>query len=348
MQKAVHNMIDKLRCTAYGILLTLALSVVNRGVFGQALVSAEDTTAAVQDTPKAGGEESAVGSGMAAIAGRPRQQALSDLTIGNFFAAGWDEDFAMRKRETGTLDLPLLRVQSNEMLRLFRTNYYYQNDLNSATKKVLADVDGFIDVALDRRIMVEVNGVYQWSYPTSGLATSGGAPGFLTRIQLVDTESSSLCANFKVVAPNPALGTYDSTVSYGLAGFQDLAYWLNLDRVGLYYSLSFDSLAGPAAAGAQRNDVQWDISVGKSFTAADAPVFRKFTVFEENFVQTVLDGPTTGRTFFTMTPGFRFDFGTSENSKKGTDSVLIFGTDIPVSGYQPWALTWRCSLIKCF
>lgn len=245
-------MIDKLRCTAYGILLTLALSVVNRGVFGQALVSAEDTTAAVQDTPKAGGEESAVGSGMAAIAGRPRQQALSDLTIGNFFAAGWDEDFAMRKRETGTLDLPLLRVQSNEMLRLFRTNYYYQNDLNSATKKVLADVDGFIDVALDRRIMVEVNGVYQWSYPTSGLATSGGAPGFLTRIQLVDTESSSLCANFKVVT-NPALGTYDSTVSYGLAGFQDLAYWLNLDRVGLYYSLSFDSLAGPAAAGtAQR------------------------------------------------------------------------------------------------
>ena len=64
------------------------------------------------------------------------------------------------------------------------------------------------------------------------------------RVQLIDTESSSYSFNFKAVAPNQGLVASQTTFSYGLAGFEDLAYWLGFDRVGLYYSFLFDSLNG--------------------------------------------------------------------------------------------------------
>ena len=45
----------------------------------------------------------------------PHTEALSDLTLLNFFSAGWSEDWAKRHRATGTPDFALLR--SNELPR---------------------------------------------------------------------------------------------------------------------------------------------------------------------------------------------------------------------------------------
>ena len=241
-----------------------------------------------------------------------------------------------------------MRVQTNELLRLFRTNFYDQVNVDSATRKDLVDTDAFIDYAFNRRFMVELDGAYQWADMRAGHEVGGGFPYILTRFKLLDTEASECSFLFKVTAPNPALTVNDTTFTYGLSGFEDLAYWFNLDRVGLYYSFVVDNLEGPAAVGAERNDVQYDISVAKTITCPDNPLFGNLTLFEENFAQTVLDGPTPGRTYLTVTPGLRFNFGPCDCWKMGKFNVLILGVDLPVSSYQPWSSTWRLSYIKCF
>ena len=173
-------------------------------------------------------------------------------------------------------------------------------------------------------------------------------PGILARFELVDTEPSSCCFNFKVSAPNTPLATTQTTLNYALTGFEDLSYWFQLDRVGLYYTFAIDSYAGPAAKGTKQCDMQYDISLAKTFTAPDAPVFRNLTLFVENFAQTDLDGSETGRTLLTVTPGLRFNFGTCKAAKLGLTNAIIMGTDIPVSEYHPWDATYRFTYIKCF
>jgi hypothetical protein len=290
-----------------------------------------------------------VDTGLAAYGKGAGQGPLGDLTLGNFFSAGWDDDFAMRNRATGTPDLPLLRTQTNNLQRLFRNNFYDQSLLNSKTRKDLVDYDGFIDWSFNRRLMLEFDGAYQWVDPRTGSpAASGGAPGILARIELVDTEPSSLCFNFKASAPNTPLGTTQSMLNYGFAGFEDLSYWFQLDRVGFYYTFTIDSYAGPAAKGTKQSDMQYDISLAKTITAPDAPVFRNLTLFVENFAQTDLGGSETGRTLLTVTPGFRFNFGTCKEMKMGSSNAVIMGTDIPVSEYHPWDATYRFTYIKCF
>src|SRR5262245_24822196 len=46
-----------------------------------------------------------------------------DLTLGNFFTVGWNEDFTRRSSEGRAPDLALLRVQTNFMEREFRLNF---------------------------------------------------------------------------------------------------------------------------------------------------------------------------------------------------------------------------------
>ncbi len=267
--------------------LTIFLGVVSRGAWGQSSISAGDANRPVQEQPSFTSEGPGGGTIQAEYRITPRPEPLSDLTLDNFFSAGWNDDFAMRSRATGTPDLTLLRVQTNYLLRDFRGNFYEQTNLASATKRNLTDFDGLIDWSFNRRVMLQVNDTYQWIDPRTGSPTaSGGAPGLLARVQLVDTESSSCCFNFKAVAPNAPLGTTQSTLSYGLAGFEDLAYWFQWDRVGLYYSVTFDSYAGPAEAGGKLSDVQYCVALAKTVTDPDTPIFGKLSLFVENFAQT--------------------------------------------------------------
>ena len=160
------------------------------------------------------------------------------------------------------------------------------------------------------------------------------------RIQLVDTEAASYSFNFRVVAPNGGIGEHQTTLSYGVAGYDDLAYWLSLNRVGLYYSVLFDSLAGPSKPGAREADAAYDISIAKTVTGPDTPLIGNLTVYLENFAQTDLDGDHAGRTLVSITPGIRFNLG--------RDNWLLSGVDIPVSGPNPWDAIYRCSYIKNF
>jgi hypothetical protein len=273
---------------------------------------------------------------------------LSDLTLSNFFSAGWNDEFSKRVRETGTPDYALLRVQTNFMEREVRVNYSYQQTINSKTKEYLSNLDAFVAYAFNRRFMIEVLGNYQWLGERKGPDIDGGDPQIIGRVQLIDTEPSSYSFNFKILAPDRGIGEKQTTFSYGLAGFNDLAYWLNLNKTGLYYSFSFDSLAGPGATGAKRNDVNYDISLARTLLPQDTPILGGFTVFLETFAQTDLDGSNSGHTVVTLTPGVRFNLGKSDRVQFGKDNWLLFGADIPVSGPRPNDVIWRLSYIKNF
>jgi hypothetical protein len=276
------------------------------------------------------------------------QSAPADLTLANFFSAGWNDEWLKRSRASGTPDMALMRVQTNFLEREFRANYFFENNVRSTKTENIDSTDMLIAWSFNRRLMLEVLETYQWLDARQGPDRSGGVPTLVGRIQLVDTESSSYSFNFRAAAPNKGIGEDQTTISYGLAGFEDLAYWLGLDRVGLYYSVSFDSFAGPGEPGARRGRVGYDITFAKSIAAPETPLFRSLTFFVENFAQTDLDGTHAGRTLVTITPGVRLNLGTSSHLKMGKDNCLLFGVDLPLSDPKPWDAIYRFSYIKNF
>lgn len=278
----------------------------------------------------------------------PVSSEFPGLTLANLFSAGWNEEWARRERTTGTPDLPLLRVQTNFLERDLRVNFQNESNIRGTKRENVSALDGYMAWSFNRRLMIELFGVYEWVDARTGQDLHGGTPALGGRLQLVDTESSSYSFNVKVTPPDRGIGEHRSAFTYGLAGFEDLAYWFQLDRVGLYYSLVFDSYAGRRPIGARQNDVVYDVTLAKTLTGLDAPIFSQFTIFLENCAQTNLDGSNAGHTVFTITPGFTFNLGGCRCVRLGRDNWLMFGIDIPVSGPKPWDAVYRASYVMNF
>jgi hypothetical protein len=295
-----------------------------------------NTQSVLSDAACAGGE------GHASSSDTPQ-----DLTLRNFFSAGWDEEFTRRESEGRAPDLALLRVQTNFMERELRVNYFFQNNIHIANRENLNNLDAFLAYAFNRRFMLEVFGNYQWLDTRKGPDEDGATARLVGRVQLISTEDSSYSFNFQTIAPDRGIGEKQTTFSYGLAGFEDLTR-VGLYRVGLYGSFLFDTLAGPHAKGAALDDVQYDITLAKTLTDPKTPFIGNFTLFVENFAQTILDGEHAGRTNFTITPGVRFNLGKLPGIVLGLDNWLMAGVDIPLAGPKPWDATYRFTYIKNF
>jgi hypothetical protein len=271
-----------------------------------------------------------------------------DLTLWNFFAAGWDEEFTRRESEGRAPDLALLRVQTNFMEREVRVNYFHQHNINNARRENLDSLDAFIAYAFNRRFMVEVLANHSCVDARDKIPDFDGTQARLVgRVQLISTADSSYTFNFQAISPNRGLGDKQTTFSYGFAGFEDLTRF-GLYRVGFYSSILFDSLAGTHAVGAKENDVQYVLTLAKTLTDPKTPFIGNFTLFLENFFQTDLDGAHSGTTLVSLTPGVRFNLGKIPGVKFGIDNWLMFGVDIPVSGPRPWDATFRFTYIKNF
>jgi hypothetical protein len=272
-----------------------------------------------------------------------------NLTLGNFFSAGWNEEFTRRSSENRAPDLALLRVQTNFMEREFRINYVFVNNFRNKTQSNGNSEDAFIAYAFNRRFMLEVLENYQWFDGRGSTPDASGPTARLVgRVQLISTPESSYAFNFQWITPDPGLGIHQTNFSYGAAGFEDLTQRLGLYRVGLYYSALFESLEGPHALGAKQNDVQYDITIAKTLTPPDTPLIGNFTVFAETFAQTDLDGNHEGRTLLSLTPGVRFNLGKLKGPVFGLDNWLMGGVDIPLAGPHPWDATYRLTYIKNF
>jgi hypothetical protein len=271
------------------------------------------------------------------------------LTLCNFCTAGWNEDFTRRSSEDRAPDLALLRVQTNFMEREVRVNYFYESNIRNTKQSAIDSADAFIAYAFNRRFMFEVLANEQWVDGRGKTAdNSGPAARLVGRMQLISTEDSSYSFNFQTITPDPGLGQHLTTISYGLAGFEDLTKRLGLYRVGLYYSVLFDSFDGPHAVGAKLDDVQYDITIAKTLTPPDMPLIGNFTIFAETFAQTDLDGTHSGTTLVTVTPGVRFNLGKIMGARFGIDNWIMGGVDIPVTGPKPYDAIYRLTYITNF
>lgn len=268
----------------------------------------------------------------------------SELTLLNFFAEGWDQDWVKRSRRGRTPDMALLRVTTNFLERELRLDYAYTRQVRNSTKVDHTQfLNGLIAYGLNRRLMIEVISNYLWNEPPSGSTATkanGAGAAALARFQLADTVDQCYGFQVRVSAPNRGIGQTATTLSPSLAGFQDLQSLLGLDRVGLYESVTYDSLTGPHASGARTQVLSYDVSLAKTWTAPDQYPAGNFTSFLELFATTDLSGNTKYHTGVTLTPGVRLWFA-RENS-------LTLGVDFPISQPHPFGEVLRITYILNF
>jgi len=270
----------------------------------------------------------------------PTQSAsLSDLTLSNFFTDGWTDAYAKRPNPGGAPDMALLRVQTNFLEREFRTDFYTQQNLNSTKNRTINFLDALVAYGLDRRFMLSVTSNYEWiNSHTAGGDTDASSVSLAGRLQLIDIPGSSYALNLKVTSPAKDIGNDLTTVTYSLAGWEDLTPY-GLNRVGLYFDVAGDNFVGPHIIGAKTTDGAYDVSVAKTWTEPDAAL-QNFTTFAELFGTTDLSGATSGKTVLTLTPGLRTGIGHNQ--------VLMVGVDLPVSNPRPYNYALRLTYIINF
>ena len=291
------------------------------------------------DSIDAGGLEAAAAPALLAPEKHATTQHLSDLSIGNFFTEGWNQDW--EKWRHYTPDMALLRVTTNFLERELRADYAKTEVAHSATTDSTDFLNMLIAYAPNRRIMLEVIGNYQWNDRINGTEISGSGAAFLARFQLVENADQSYSFQARVSAPNKGIGGTQTSLQFGLAGWQDVHAWVPaLGKFGLYYSFTYENLLGNHAAAATRNDISYDVSFAETWTAPSTKFFGNFTTFLEFFGQTFLDGASSGKTNVTVTPGFRFWF-VPENS-------ISFGVDFPVSSQPAIHNVYRATYILNF
>jgi hypothetical protein len=260
-----------------------------------------------------------------------------DLGLYNFFD-GWNSEWRVRKRRTP--DMAILKATTNFLEREFRLDFVL-TDVRTGKTEAQYLVNGLIAYGVSRRLMLEVISNYQWNTQATGAPQHGGGGGALARVQLVENDTQSYAFQAKLAFPNRGIGQTQTSMAYSLTGWQDLQALIPfLDRVGLYFSVTWENLLGSHATGARENDLSYDVSLAKTWTAVDAPVFGKFTTFLEFYGTTDLDGAHAGWTVFTITPGIRFWFLPVHS--------LMAGVDIPVSANPTFALVYRVTYIMNF
>ncbi len=262
---------------------------------------------------------------------------LSDLTLSNFWSEGWSESWSKRHRE-GTPDMSLLRVQTNFLVQLFRVDSFLETGVESAKVSEIRYVNGIVEYAFNRRFMMALFSNYEDHKSRVGPDEDGVGGGMFGRFQLYDLEHDSLALTLKAVLPDRDLGEHQTTLSYTLSGWHDLND-LGLRKMGLYYHLQHEILAGPRAAGAKMNDLTYALSVAKTWTDP-GPVIGNFTTFVEGFAKTDIDGHHSGKTVVSLTPGMRVNLWQTQ--------ILMVGVDIPLTGPKPYDGIFRLTYIANF
>ena len=273
----------------------------------------------------------------------PPHAQLSNLTLGNFFTEGWDQEWAKRSNPEGAPDMSLLHVQTNFLEREFRTDYSNQQNTGSNKTRHINLLNGLIAYGVDRRVMVEVVSNYQWNSARTGVDSSGTGGALVGRVQLVDIPGASYAYNFRVSEPDEGVGVKQTTISNSLAGWHDLTP-LGLKRVGFYYSIQENTYLGFAKPGSKSNDLGYAAAVTKTWTDPNVPVVGNFTTFLEAYGGSDLDGPAHSKTL-NVTPGIHTKLG---EDSLGHEHVLMAGVDLPVVHPYPFNVTYRVTYIFDF
>ncbi len=260
---------------------------------------------------------------------------LPNLTLANLFTDGWDQTWIKRQVPGGAPDMALLRVQTNFLAQDVRADFLTQQDLNSTKNRTVDLFDVQAARSFNRRVMITATVYDEW-LNTRGYRDFDAANFALAgRLLLVDIPGSSYAMNLKVISPAKNIGNDLTTVTYALAGWEDLTPW-GWTRMGLYFSLQGDSYVGPHIIGSKETDTAYDVSLAKTWTEPTAAL-PNFTTFAEIYGQTDLSGSNSGKTVITLTPGFRTGLGHGQ--------VVMAGVDLPVSHPRPYGWELRVAYI---
>jgi hypothetical protein len=263
----------------------------------------------------------------------------SDMGLGDFFSNGWSGPWVERHR--ATKDMALLRVETAFIETEFRVDFVHSNYRGDSLYTGGYGTKVSLAYAMNRRLHLEVSGVYAWNVLPGEPPVNGAAASAALRFQLVDTAAMNYAFQVELETPNRGIGEGGTAMSYYLAGWQDVSRWIPaVGPVGLYYSLKWENVLGDFEPGEAHNYLAWDVSVARSWTPPDLPVVGNFTTFLEAWMETALDGDAAGKLNFTLTPGVRFWF-LPENS-------LILGVDIPLNSGAPYSATWRATYFLGF
>jgi len=281
---------------------------------------------------------SALGGDNTAPSSQTAKPELGDLTVSNLFSDGWDEGWTRRTRADETPDMALLRVQTNFLTDVFRFDYAYQRNHKANDVRGTDAFTGTLEYAFNRRFELGLVGYYNWVDARTGTDLAGATAGAFARLQLVDTAVSSLATTLRAALPNHDIGGKTTTTSLTLTGWRNLSP-LGLNRVGLYYHVQEETAAGPTKSGAVRNDLNYAISLAKTWTAADS-FFGNASTFVEAYGKTNLDGKDQGQTIVTITPGVRATFAHRH--------IVMAGVDLPVANPRPYERIIRLTYIYSF
>lgn len=286
----------------------------------------------------AGAISAVAGPSIAAAAAQAPAAELSELSLGNFFTAGWDEPWAKRPHPGGAPDLTLLRVQSNLLLYSLRTDFFYERTANSSKDRSVQFINQLFEYSLNRRLMLAAIGNYQWIDGRREPDRDGAGFGGLARLQLFDLKDASYALNFRVAAPNDGIGERQTLSSFSLAGWHDLTP-VGLNRMGLYWHVQAETWAGPHVSGTRQNDLTYDLTLAKTWTRPDAALGNVST-FLEAYAKSDIDGRSRGHFVATLTPGFRFNVHHHH--------VFMVGVDLPASAPRPYDQILRSTYIYSF
>lgn len=234
--------------------------------------------------------------------------------------------------------MSLLRVQTNFLVQLWRSDLAFQENLGEKAISRTALLNQTIEYAFNRRLMLAVAGSYRWDESRLGGTDSGGAPAAFLRLQLIENRGSSLAFTTRVGTPIRDLNERQTVVAFSLAGWQDLA-GLGLGRTGLYWHLQEENFVGPEAPSRKRTDLTYAVALAHTWTSPES-LFGNATTFVEAYGRTDLDGDRRGLTTLTLTPGVRATIAHRH--------IIMAGVEFPISDPEPFQRVVRVTYILNF
>jgi hypothetical protein len=258
----------------------------------------------------------------------------TDLTLDNFFCAGWNERFEERPTEERAVRVPLFRTKLGFLEREVRAMYRFANraDHGAADEHEL-EVE--VDLPLSRRFMLEFSPEQTWRDGKGTRDWDGARWTSLAVLQLVDTVHTAANVQFNVSTPMKNGSEEDATrLGLSCAAFRDLG-----DRVGFQAHFGHDFLVGGEAGDGARFEMNYAVALTKTLTE-ETPWLGNLTPSLELAGVTALEGGTTGRTNLSLVPGVQWELR--------EHWWVTMALEVPLTGPRPFEEGLHFSIYREF
>ena len=275
------------------------------------------------------------------------------LSLGSLFSEGWNEPYAPAPGDAPRQTW--INNADGAFYRLFVFSFGYTRGLQGGGN--IYNGSYFLFTPLSRRFEIGWFLPFVVSAPDSlgrapgSYATQFGDLTIAPRVLLAESEHYTLSTNLFVRTPT---GTYHT--GNGMTSLSpDIEFWANpMGRwvvrggIGMTVPTNNTPLAsrslGPFpwtgfnASPGSFSSFDARLAVGQYLTSSDVPIFKNLVCYLASNFHTETSGGD--RTYFSLTPGFRFGLG--------DEWYVLGGLEVPVVGPQPFVTQTIFQMIKNF